>query len=51
MNNKVELEKQIEKLRLKLYEVFQQSSNKEEIISISQLLDEALNSYEKIKDK
>ncbi|MRH41807.1 Spo0E family sporulation regulatory protein-aspartic acid phosphatase [Aquibacillus halophilus] len=49
MNIKTELEEQIEYLRLRLYEVFQSNTNKEDILEISQRLDELLNNYEKLR--
>lgn len=49
MENIADLEIRIEDLRIKMYQVFQQSPNSVEVLRISQTLDQTLNKFEKLK--
>lgn len=48
MNNTKQLEHEIEILRLKMYEAFAKNPNDEEVIKISQHLDELMNEYTRL---
>ncbi|MGP4077857.1 aspartyl-phosphate phosphatase Spo0E family protein [Halobacillus sp. K22] len=49
MDYKARLEKQIEELRIRMYEIYNQNPTDEELVQISQELDELLNKFGKYK--
>ncbi|SFG24760.1 Spo0E like sporulation regulatory protein [Halobacillus alkaliphilus] len=49
MDYKARLEKQIEELRIRMYDIYNQNPTDEELVQISQELDDLLNKFGKYK--
>ncbi|MCA1010296.1 aspartyl-phosphate phosphatase Spo0E family protein [Halobacillus halophilus] len=49
MDYKARLEKQIEELRIRMYEIYNQNPTDDELVEISQELDDLLNKFGKYK--
>ncbi|ELK46435.1 aspartyl-phosphate phosphatase Spo0E family protein [Halobacillus sp. ACCC02827] len=45
MNYKEKLERQIEELRVRMYDIYNQNPNDEELLRVSQELDDLLNRF------
>jgi len=49
LDYKARLEKQIEELRIRMYEIYNQNPTDDELVEISQELDDLLNKFGKYK--